>query len=366
MGPVAVALFDTTGPLHGLRPQIDEAIARVVDSGRYILGPEVSAFEAEFAAYCGTRHAIGVANGTEALTIALRAMGVGPGDDVVVPSYTFYASAEAIPPTGARPVFCDVDALTGCVSAETVRAALTPATKAVIAVHLFGNVAPVAQIEALGVAVLEDAAQAAGSRSDAGRPGALGRAATFSFFPSKNLGCFGDGGAITTDDDALADHVRTLRFHGSPDRVSYEHVGYNSRLDELQAAILRVLLPHVDDWARGRRAAAAHYERAGLGELVTLPVAVAGSQPAWHLYVVHSDRADELAAGFADAGVEARAYYRKPVHRQQAMAPYAAGAELPVTDELARTHLAIPISPLLGADIAATVVAAARAALAEA
>ena len=363
ISPVEVPLFDTSGPLRDLRPQIDAAIARVVDSGRFILCSEVAAFEDEFAAYCGTRHAVGVANGTEALTIALRAMGVGPGDDVVVPSFTFYASAEAIPPTGARPVFCDVDPQTGCVTAETVAAALTPATKAVIAVHLFGNVAPVAEIEALGVPVLEDAAQAAGSRSQAGRPGALGRAATFSFFPSKNLGCFGDGGAITTDDDALAELARTLRFHGSPDRVSYEHVGYNSRLDELQAAILRVLLPHVDDWAQGRRAAAAHYEQAGLGELVTLPQATAGSQPAWHLYVVRSERSDELAAGLAAAGVEARAYYRTPVHRQRAMAPYAGGAALPGTDELARTHLAIPISPLLSAEQAAQVVAAARAAL---
>jgi dTDP-4-amino-4,6-dideoxygalactose transaminase len=322
----------------------------------------VSAFEAQFAAWCGVRHAIGVANGTEAITIALRAMGVGPGDDVVVPSFTFYASAEAIPPTGARPVFCDVDPETGCVTAETVRAALTPATRAVVAVHLFGNVAPVAEIEALGVPVLEDAAQAAGSRGADGRPGALGRAATFSFFPSKNLGAFGDGGAITTDDDELAELARTLRFHGSHDKVTYDLVGYNSRLDELQAAILRVLLPHVDCWADGRRAAAAHYEQAGLGQLVTLPVATAGSRPAWHLYVVAHERADELAAGLANAGVEARAYYRTPVHRQPAMAPFAARAELPATDELARTHLAIPMSPVLSSEQAAEVVAAARSA----
>src|ERR1700760_406514 len=174
-----VGLFDTMTALRELRPQIDAAIARVVDSGQFILGPEVGAFEAELAAYCGTRHAIGVANGTEALTIALRAMGVGPGDDVVVPSFTFYASAEAIPPTGARPVFCDVDAATGCMTGDTVRAALTPATKAVIAVHLFGNVAPVGEIEAPGVPVLDDAAQSAGCCTPAGRPGGLATAATF-------------------------------------------------------------------------------------------------------------------------------------------------------------------------------------------
>jgi dTDP-4-amino-4,6-dideoxygalactose transaminase len=361
---MGIGLFDTRGPLLGLRAEIDAAIARVVESGYFILGPEVSAFEAELAEYLGVRHAVGVANGTEALTIALRAMGVGPGDDVVVPAYTFYASAEAIPPTGARPVFCDIDPQTSCISAETVKAALTPATKAVIAVHLFGNVAPVAEIAALGVPVLEDAAQAMGSRSDAGRPGALGQAATFSFFPSKNLGCFGDGGAITTDDDAVAELARTLRFHGSPDRVRYEHVGYNSRLDELQAAILRVLLPHVDGWADGRRAAAAHYEQSGLGELVTLPSAVAGAQPAWHLYVVHHERADELIAGLAGASIEARAYYRTPLHRQAAMAPFAADTPLPVTDARAATHLAIPINPLLSAGQVAEIVAATRAALA--
>src|SRR5215207_2803488 len=208
-----VPLFDTKGPLAPLRPEIDARIAAVVDRGSFILGPEVAAFEAEFAAYVGAHHAIGVANGTDALTLALKALGVGPGDEVVVPSFTFYASAEAIPPTGARPVFCDVGPDTFCVTPETVRAALTPRTKAVIVVHLFGNVAPVAEIEALGVPVLEDAAQAAGaSGADGRRAGALGRISTFSFFPSKNLGAFGDGGAVVTSDETLAENVRMLRF----------------------------------------------------------------------------------------------------------------------------------------------------------
>ena len=355
---MAVPLFDTKTPLAPLRGEIDSAIARVVDGGRFILGPEVAAFEEELAAYCGADHAIGVANGTEALTIALRAMGVGPGDEVVVPSLTFYASAEAIPPTGARPVFCDVDPETYCVTEQTVRAALTPRTKAVMVVHLFGNVAPVGEIEALGVPVLEDAAQAAGSRCADGRPGALGTAATFSFFPSKNLGAFGDGGAITTRDPDVADRARTLRFHGSRDKVTYEQLGYNSRLDELQAAILRVQLPHLDGWSDGRRAAARHYEDGGLGELVTLPVATPGAEPAWHLYVVRHPRAGELAADLAQRGIGARVYYGTPVHRQVAMAPYANGAELPVTDEIASTHVALPISPVLSAEQADEVVEA--------
>jgi len=361
---MAVPLFNTTTPLAPLRGEIDAAIGGVIDDGRFILGPNVTAFEQEFAGYCGAAHAIGVANGTDALTIALRAMGVGPGDDVVVPSFTFYASAEAIPPTGARPVFCDVDPDTMCVTAETVKAALTPQTKAVIAVHLFGNVAPVAEIEALGVPVLEDAAQSAGSTTPDGRPGALGTAATFSFFPSKNLGCFGDGGAITTNDQAIADRARMLRFHGSWDKVTYEHVGYNSRLDDLQAVILRVLLPHLDTWADGRRAAGEHYAEAGVDELVTLQSVAGDCAPAWHLYVVRSDRVDELAAGLKEAGIGHKAYYRTPAHRQPAMAPFGAGVELPATDEAARTHLAIPMSPVLDGEQAGEVVAAVRTALA--
>jgi dTDP-3-amino-3,4,6-trideoxy-alpha-D-glucose transaminase len=360
---VTVALFDTQTPLRALQTELTAAIAAVVESGRFILGPEVEAFEREFAAYTGTGHAVGVANGTDALTIALHALGVGPGDDVVVPSFTFFATAEAVAPTGARPVFCDVDVETACVTAETVRAALTPRTKAVVAVHLFGNVAPVGEIEALGVPVVEDAAQAAGTRAVAGRPGALGAIATFSFFPSKNLGCFGDGGAITTADDELAERVRMLRFHGSRDKVTFEQAGYNSRLDELQAAILRVQLPRLDAWAAGRRAAAAHYEEAGLGELVALPVPAPGAEPAWHLYVVRSPRAGALATGLAARGIGVKAYYRTPVHRQPAMRDAAAGVELPATDELARTHLALPMSPVLSGAQAEEVVAAARAAL---
>jgi dTDP-3-amino-3,4,6-trideoxy-alpha-D-glucose transaminase len=357
---MSVPLFDTSTPVYGLRAELRAAVERVLDSERYILGPEVSAFEQEFAEYCGVRQAVGVANGTEAITIALRAMGVGPGDEVVVPSFTFYASAEAIPPTGATPVFCDIDPETYCVTAETVRAALTPRTKAVIAVHLFGNVAPIAEIEALGVPVLEDAAQAAGSTVGEQRPGALGTAATFSFFPSKNLGGFGDGGMITTGDDALAERVRTLRFHGSRDKVTYEHVGYNSRLDELQAAILRVQLPHLDTWAEGRRRAGRHYEEAGLGELVGLPRPVERAAPAWHLYVVAHPEVQRLESALAAAGIGHKAYYRTPVHRQAAMRRWQAGVELPATEHAARTHLAIPMSPVLSREQVEEVVEAAR------
>jgi dTDP-3-amino-3,4,6-trideoxy-alpha-D-glucose transaminase len=370
---MGVPLFDTSTPLEGLRGELRAAVARVLDSERYILGPEVSAFEREFAAYCGAEHAVGVANGTDAITIALRAMGVGPGDEVIVPSFTFYASAEAIPPTGATLVFCDIDPDTYCITAETVRVALTPRTRAVIAVHLFGNVAPIADIQALGVPVLEDAAQAAGSTAAGstaagstavhGRPGALGTAATFSFFPSKNLGGFGDGGMITTSDESIAEQARILRFHGSRDKVDYEQIGYNSRLDELQAAILRVQLPHLDAWAEGRRRAGRYYEEAGLGELVALPQPTAGASPAWHLYVVSDPNVDRLESALAAAEIGNKPYYRTPVHRQAAMREWGANVELRGTEQAARNHLAIPMSPVLTREQAQEVVTAARAAL---
>jgi dTDP-4-amino-4,6-dideoxygalactose transaminase len=358
---MAVPLFDTRTPLEPLLPALRERAAAVLEAGSYILGPEVEAFERELAEYLGVPHVVGVANGTDALTIALRALGVGEGDEVVVPSFTFYASAEAIPPTGARPVFCDVDPDTFCVTPETVRAALTPRTKVVIAVDLFGNVAPAAEIEELGVPVLTDSAQAAGAARHGRKAGAFGSAATFSFFPSKNLGGFGDGGAVATADETVAERARRLRFHGSADKVTYEDVGYNSRLDELQAALLRVLLPHLDAWCEGRRVAARHYADAGLGELVRPPTPVDGADPAWHLYVIRHPLAQRLGPALQRVGIGQKAYYRTPVHRQPAMREFAAGGPpLPGTDEAAATHLAIPMSPVLDRLDAIQVVSAIR------
>jgi dTDP-4-amino-4,6-dideoxygalactose transaminase len=358
---MAVPLFDTDTPLAPVREEILARIGDVVRSGRFVLGPEVAAFEQEFAAYLGVEHVIGVGNGTDALAIALRALGVAPGDDVIVPSLTFYASAEAIADIGARPVFCDVDPDTRNVTVETVRAALTPKTTAVMAVDLFGVPAPCAEIRSeLGLPVLEDAAQAAGATLDGRRAGALGDVATFSFYPSKNLPCFGDGGAIATDDARIAEIARQLRFHGSRDKETFELVGYNSRLDAVQAAVLRVLLGRLDEWADGRRAGARAYLDAGLAEHVTVPHAQPGADPAWHLYVVTHSRADALLAALNDAGVQARAYYRSQCHQQPSMAPYVNGTApaLPVTEALGRDNIALPISPVLGADQAREVVAA--------
>src|SRR6185295_9840503 len=265
----AVPLFASS--LEPYHDRLAEALERVTRSGRYILGPEVEAFEEEFARYLGVRHCVGVANGTDALTIALKAAGVGPGDDVVLPSFTFYATAEAALVLGARPAWCDIDLDTFNVTRETVEAAMTPRTKAIVPVHLFGNLAPVPELRDLGVPVIEDAAQAVGGSLDGVMAGALGDAATFSFFPSKNLPCLGDGGALVTDDDELAETARILRFHGSKDKRTFTAVGWNSRLDELQAAVLRVLLPELDGWIDRRRSVADAYDRLGLGEYVQLP-----------------------------------------------------------------------------------------------
>jgi dTDP-3-amino-3,4,6-trideoxy-alpha-D-glucose transaminase len=322
-----VPLFASS--LKPYHDRLSEAIDRVARSGRYILGPEVAAFERAFADYLGVRHCVGVANGTDALTIALRALGVGPGDEVVMPSFTFYATAEATIVMGARPVFCDIDPETFCVTPETVKAAMTHRTKAIVPVHLFGNVAPVEELRELGVPILEDAAQAAGAERNGVKAGALGDAATFSFFPSKNLPCLGDGGAVVTSDDSVAERARVLRFHGSRDKATFTDVGYNSRLDELQAAALRVLLPELDGWTARRRGVADAYERLGLAEYAVLPRAVDGARHGYHLYVV---RAESLPVG--------RGYYRVPVHRQPAIA---AELDLPGTEEAARTNFALPM-----------------------
>jgi dTDP-4-amino-4,6-dideoxygalactose transaminase len=359
---MAVPLF--ASPLEGYHDALLERTEAVVRSGRYILGPEVEAFERELAAYLGVGHVIGVANGTDALTIALRALGVEPGDEVVMPSFTFYATAEAAVAAGARPVFCDIDPDTFCVTRETVERAVTDRTRAIVPVHLFGNVAPVDELRELGLPVLEDSAQAIGASLGGRAAGALGDAATFSFFPSKNLPCLGDGGAIATDDAEIAARARRLRFHGSEDKETFVDVGYNSRLDELQAAALRVLLPELDGWSAARRRAAAAYEEAGLGELVALPQPVSGADPVYHLYVARHERADEVAAALREAGIGARGYYRVPVHLQPGTASYGGeGLDLPGTSEAARTNLALPMGTALSNEDLNAVVEAARAAV---
>jgi dTDP-4-amino-4,6-dideoxygalactose transaminase len=364
---MTIPLFVNQPALEPLMPQIAERLRAVLDAGRYILGPEVEAFESEFAAYLGVRQCVGVGNGTDALTIALRALGVTPGAEVVVPALTFYATAEAVVNAGGRPVFCDVDPDTWCMTAATVEPALTARTAAIVPVHLFGNPAPTSGLMELaadrGVRVLEDAAQAAGASLDGRRAGALGHAATFSFYPSKNLGGLGDGGAIVTDDDEVAATCRRLRFHGSEDKQTHTEVGYNSRLDELQAAALRVFLTHLDEWTGMRRAAAGAYADAGLGEMVAPQVETRGGESAYHLYVVATEAREALAAALGGAGIGARPYYVTPLHRQPGMAPHAPTDALPVAEQLAATNLALPMGPALAESDARRVVEAVRSAL---
>jgi dTDP-4-amino-4,6-dideoxygalactose transaminase len=363
----AVPLFATRAALVPLLDQVAARQRAVLESGRYVLGPEVEAFEREFAAFVGVRHCVGVANGTEALTIALRALGIGAGDEVVVPALTFYATAEAVVNAGARPVFCDVDPRSLVMTAATADAAIGDRTAALLPVHLFGNPAPMDELRQLaaarGLRLLEDAAQAAGAMLGGHQVGALGDAAAFSFFPSKNLGGFGDGGAILSDDDDVAARARRLRAHGSDDKQLHTEVGYNSRLDELQAAGLRVLLPRLESWTAARRRVARAYVEAGLGDLVELPRETGGGESCYHLYVVLSERRERLATGLAEAGVESRAYYTTPLHRQPALQRYAPTRDLPGAERAAAASLVLPMGPALEQEQVAAVVAAARAAL---
>jgi dTDP-4-amino-4,6-dideoxygalactose transaminase len=298
-------------------------------------------------------HGIGVGNGTDALLIALRALGVEPGDEVICPSFTFYATAEAIAAVGAIPVFADIEDETYNLDPAAVEAAITPRTRAVVAVHLFGHPAAMGPLTAIckrhGLALLEDAAQAYGAWLDGVRCGAIGDAATFSFFPTKNLPCFGDGGLITTPSAEVDRMCRVLRFHGSEDKKTFTQVGYNSRLDELQAAVLLELQPFVDGWNDGRIAVAARYAELGLGDHVVVPAVAPGARHIYHLYVVRSQERDHLAAGLSDAGVSTGTYYTTPLHMQPVFAHLGwAEGSLPVTERCSRECLALPMSPTLG------------------
>ena len=349
---MAVPLMDPHSQYAAVRTQIARAISDVIDSGRYILGPRVGEAERAFATHAGAEHGIGVANGTDALVIALRALGVEPGDEVICPSYTFYATAESIAAIGAVPVFADIEDETYSLDPSAVEAAITARTRAIVPVHLFGHPAAMGPLMALGkrrgLAVLEDAAQAFGATLGGVPCGALGDAATFSFFPTKNLPCFGDGGLITTASAEVDRMCRVLRFHGSEDKETFTHVGYNSRLDELQAAILLELLPLLDGWNDGRIAVAGRYAELGLGEHVVLPAVAEGARHIYHLYVVRSQERERLVAGLSQAGIASKTYYATPLHLQPVFAHLGqAEGSLPVTERCARECVALPMSPTL-------------------
>jgi dTDP-4-amino-4,6-dideoxygalactose transaminase len=333
-----IPLIDVKAQYAPLIPELEERFSAVLASGRFIFGPEVEAFEHEAAAFLGVPHAIGVANGTDALVLALEALGIGRGDEVVCPAFTFYATAEAIARVGATPVFADIDPVTLNLDPEDVAARITSRTKAIMPVHLFGRPARLAEVEALGLPVIEDAAQAFGAEGVA----QTGICSTFSFFPTKNLFALGDGGLVTCLDDGVAERVRMLRFHGSRDKKTFELIGTNSRLDAVQAAMLRVFLPRVTGWNDSRREAAARYAALGLGELVDLPADEPGH--VYHMYVVRSSRRAEIAVGLRDAGIASASYYVTPLHLQPAMAYLGVAAgSLPETERAAAENLALPM-----------------------
>jgi dTDP-4-amino-4,6-dideoxygalactose transaminase len=333
-----IPLVDVKAQYAPLIPELEERFSAVLQSGRFIFGPEVEAFEHEAAAFLGVPHAIGVANGTDALILALEAMGIGTGDEVICPSFTFYATAEAIARVGAIPVFADIDPVTLNLDPEDVAIRITEKTKAIMPVHLFGRPAPIAELAELGLPLIEDSAQAFGADGIA----QTGVCSTFSFFPTKNLFALGDGGLVTCLSDDVAERVRMLRFHGSRDKRTFELIGTNSRLDAVQAAMLRVFLPRLTGWNEARRQAAARYAELGLGELVELPAEQAGH--VYHMYVVRSSRRAEIAAALGEAEIACASYYVTPLHLQPALR-YLGVAEgsLPETERAAAENLALPM-----------------------
>lgn len=333
-----------------LASELEAAALRVMRSGWYVTGPELEEFEHDYAAYTGARHCIGVGNGLDALILTLKAVGIGPGDEVIVPSNTFIATWLAVTYVGATLVPVEPDAGTYNLDPGLVEAAITPRTKAVIPVHLYGQPADMAPIMTLaqqhGLFVLEDAAQAQGALYQGRRTGALGHAAAWSFYPGKNLGALGDAGAVTTDDDDLARRLRVLRNYGSSAKYVHDVPGVNSRLDELQAALLRVKLRHLDAWNAARQATAERYS-AALRE-VGLPAVLPGAEPVWHLYVIQHDQRDALQTWLTEQGVHTLIHYPTPPHLQQAYADQGwREGSFPVSEALHRRVLSLPIGPHL-------------------
>lgn len=347
-----VPFLDLAASYQELKQDLDAAISRVLASGWYILGPEMEAFEAEYAEYCGTRHCVGVANGLDALHLALRAMGVGPGDEVIVPSNTYIATWLAVSQCGAVPVPVEPDPETFNIDPAQIEAAITPHTKVILPVHLYGQPADLDPILAIarahGLKVLEDAAQAHGARYRGRRIGSHGDAVAWSFYPGKNLGALGDAGAITTNDDDLADRLRVLRNYGSRVKYVNEVPGWNSRLDPLQAAVLRVKLQHLDAWNARRAEIANLYLEKLAGSGVVLPAVPAWVEPVWHLFVIRHPRRDAIQRVLTEAGIGTLIHYPIPPHRQQACANlgYPAGA-FPIAKRLADEVLSLPMGPHL-------------------
>lgn len=345
-----IPLIDMVAQYRSVQTEIDDAIRQVLEAGQFILGPSVAAFEKEVADYLGTEHAVGVASGTDALILALRSLGIGPGDEVIMPAYTFFATAEAVMLVGATPVFADIEADTYCVDAQQVADRVTTRTKAIIPVHLYGhpaNLTPLLELaRAHGLKIIEDNAQAFGAEYRGCKTGSFGDAGCLSFFPSKNLGAFGDGGMIVTNDADLAQRVRMLRTHGWRKKYYPELLGYNSRLDELQAAILRVKLRHVEEWTEQRRKLASQYTQR-LSELgIEVPHEASYARHVYHLYVIRVRERDKTQQLLKEVGIASAVYYPQPLHllvpcRQLG---YEKGS-FPVSEQASQDTLSIPFFP---------------------
>ena len=342
-------LFFDLRRLHSqIRPELDEAIARVMDSGVFLLGEELAAFENEFAAYCGVRHCVGLGSGLDALHLALRALDIGPGDEVIVPGLTFIATWLAVSHCGATPVPVECDPETFLIDLAAIEAALTSRTRAIVPVHLYGQPAPMDQIMQIArrenLMVIEDAAQAHGARLHGRQVGSLGHAAAFSFYPGKNLGALGDGGAVMSNDPKITDRVLLLRNYGSREKYVHELQGFNSRLDELQAALLRVKLRHLNRWNAHRCWVASQYMRGITNPVVKLPQVGSGCDPVWHLFVVRTQNRDALRAHLNKLGIDGQVHYPHPPHRQQAYEELHL-LRLPVSERLHQEVLSLPMGP---------------------
>lgn len=349
---IKIPFLDLRAAYLELKPEIDAAVARVLDSGWYILGEEVDAFESEWATYCEAKHAVGLANGLDALHLALKALGVGPGDEVIVPSNTYIATWLAVSQCGATPVPVEPDARTYNIDPSLIEAAITSKTKVILPVHLYGQPVDLDPILAIarkhGLRVLEDAAQAHGARYKGQRIGAHGDVVAWSFYPGKNLGALGDGGAVTTNDPDIADRIRVLRNYGSRVKYVNEVKGYNSRLDPIQAAVLRVKICYLDEWNGRRKAIAQQYATALVQSVLVLPYVPDWAEPAWHLYVVRHPNRDQLQKHLADTGIGTVIHYPIPPHKQ--IAYRSAGwfqEAFPLTTKFAGEVLSLPIGPHL-------------------
>lgn len=346
----SIPLVDLQAQYATIRTDIDKAIQSVIDSSAFIMGTDVRRFEEAFAAFCGVAHCVGLSNGTAALELALRALQVGAGAEVITAAHTFIATAEAISNVGAKPVFVDIDPTTYTITPATVAAAITPVTRAILPVHLYGQPADMGGLNDLAkahnLAVIEDAAQAHGATWQGQRTGNLADIACFSFYPGKNLGAYGDAGAVTTNDPTLAETVRLLRNHGRRSKYVHDMVGANERIDTLQAAILAAKLPYLHDWTTRRQALAARYNTLLAQADVVLPMVAPGATSAWHLYVIRTPHRDALLQFLKEQGVEAGIHYPVPLHLQPAYAElgYRRG-DLPVTEAVADTCLSLPLYP---------------------